>query len=214
MQHVKPAVPTSPSDSQGDQCEGRDGLRAVGVHVRFAAAPRRPSSPSVSLVEAGPCWHTKLRTMCACGNLVECDGPRRWGMSSGAAMPNCRHGRNNLPDSIRARVCDLEQPERDAISHFTLPWSAMEGRVLQTNANPNSLVEAAKVMARAGQVHLDAYQRSLAHFRERPFQDGAFTYHFEQLLFRVRQVEAKGRNRNAVVGRADSADVRRTFATC
>lgn len=85
---------------------------------------------------------------------------------------------------------DLEQPERDAISHFTLLWSAMEGRVLQTNANPTSLVEAAKVMARAGQVHLDAYQHSLAHFRERYFQDGAFTYHFEHLLFRPRDRRA------------------------
>lgn len=84
----------------------------------------------------------------------------------------------------------LEQPERDAISHFTLLWSAMEGRVLQTNANPTSLVETAKVMARAGQVNLSAYQRSLAHFRERYFIDGGFTDHFDQLLFRPRDRRA------------------------
>ena len=85
---------------------------------------------------------------------------------------------------------NLEHHERDAISHFTLLWSAMEGRVLQTNATPSSLVEAAKEMARRGQIDPAAYQRSLHHFRERYFQGGAFTYHFEQLLFRPRDRRA------------------------
>lgn len=81
---------------------------------------------------------------------------------------------------------DLGKPERDAISHFTLLWSAMEGRVLQTNANPTSLVDAVKAMAQNGQLDVEAYQGSLAYFRDRYFQDGAFTYHFDQLLFRSR----------------------------
>lgn len=81
---------------------------------------------------------------------------------------------------------ELGPPERDAISHFTLLWSAMEGRVLQTNANPTSLVEAVKAMALNGQLNVGAYQDSLAYFRNRYFQDGGFTHHFDQLLFRPR----------------------------
>jgi len=81
---------------------------------------------------------------------------------------------------------DLGQQERDAISHFTLLWSAMEGRVLQANANPTSLVGAVKVMAENGLLDIDAYQGSLAYFRDRYFRDGGFTYHLDQLLFRSR----------------------------
>lgn len=81
---------------------------------------------------------------------------------------------------------DLGQAEREAISHFTLLWSAMEGRVLQTNANPTSLVDAVKAMAQNGQLNVDAYLDSLTYFRDRYFQDGGFTYHFGQLLFRSR----------------------------
>jgi hypothetical protein len=81
---------------------------------------------------------------------------------------------------------DLSQPERDAISHFTLLWSAMEGLVLHASANPTSLVDAVNAMAQQGRLNVAAYQDSLTYFRNRYFQGGEFTYHFDQLLFRPR----------------------------
>lgn len=81
---------------------------------------------------------------------------------------------------------ELSQPERDAISHFTLLWSAMEGLVLQSSANPTSLVEIVKTTAENGRLNVDAFQESLAYFRDRYFQDGEFTHHFDDLLFRPR----------------------------
>jgi hypothetical protein len=79
---------------------------------------------------------------------------------------------------------NLSQPERDAISNFSLLWSAMEGFVLQGSANPTSLVNAAKTMVQKERLNVVAYQDSLAYFRNRYFQGGEFTHHFEQLLFR------------------------------
>jgi hypothetical protein len=79
---------------------------------------------------------------------------------------------------------DLKDEERTAISNFTLLWSAMEGRVLHTNANPTSLLVTVNALAQQGQLHLGSFEASLAYFRDRYFQGGEFTYHFENLLFR------------------------------
>lgn len=81
---------------------------------------------------------------------------------------------------------DLSQQERDAISHFTMLWSAMEGLVLQTRANPTSLVDAVKVIAQQGLLNVEAFQDPLSYYRNRYIQGGAFTPHFDQLLFRPR----------------------------
>lgn len=81
---------------------------------------------------------------------------------------------------------DLSQPERDAIAHFSLLWSAMEGLVLQNSANPTALFDAVKAMEQQERLNVVAYQDSLAYFRNRYFQGGEFTHHFEQLLFRPR----------------------------
>jgi hypothetical protein len=51
----------------------------------------------------------------------------------------------------------------------------MEGLVLQTSANPTSLVDAVKAMAQQGRLNVGAYQDSLAYFRNRYFQGGEFT---------------------------------------
>lgn len=41
---------------------------------------------------------------------------------------------------------DLSDEERSAIANFTLLWSAMEGRMIQSNANPASLAEVVKAL--------------------------------------------------------------------
>lgn len=79
---------------------------------------------------------------------------------------------------------DLSQPEREAIANFTFLWSAMEGGVLNTAANPTSLVTLSQHMADAGRIDANAFANSLTYFRDRYFQGGQFTHNFEQLLFR------------------------------
>ena len=79
---------------------------------------------------------------------------------------------------------DLNGEERTAISDFTLLWSAMEGRVLHTNASPTSLLAAVNALAHRGRLRLGSFEASLAYFRDRYFQGGEFTYRFDNLLFR------------------------------
>ncbi|MBC8752546.1 MULTISPECIES: hypothetical protein [Paraburkholderia] len=79
---------------------------------------------------------------------------------------------------------DGNDEERTAISNFTLLWSVMEGRVLDRKANPTSLLAAVKALAQRGPLRLSSFEASLTYFRDRYFQGGEFTYHFENLLFR------------------------------
>ncbi|RQV60796.1 hypothetical protein DF020_10165 [Burkholderia cenocepacia] len=60
----------------------------------------------------------------------------------------------------------------------------MEGIVLNRNANPTSLLAAVSVFGERSQLRLELFEASLAYFRDRYFQEGEFTYHFENLLFR------------------------------
>jgi hypothetical protein len=79
---------------------------------------------------------------------------------------------------------DLSHNERTAIANFTLLWTAMEGRVVDANANPNSLLAAVREIARRRELPLGMFEASLAHFSERYIRDGELTYHFEHLHFR------------------------------
>ncbi|WP_051320449.1 hypothetical protein [Cupriavidus sp. amp6] len=79
---------------------------------------------------------------------------------------------------------ELSDEELAAIADFTFLWSAMEGLVLQANASPTSLVAAVNALAQAGRLNLAPFEESLAYFRNRYFQGGEFTHHFDKLLFR------------------------------
>jgi len=90
-------------------------------------------------------------------------------------------------DFLRALVpgfADLSDEERSAIANFTLLWSAMEGRMIQSNANPASLAEVVKTLSAQGRLQPARFDKSLAYFRGRYFQGAAFDDRFEQLLFR------------------------------
>lgn len=78
----------------------------------------------------------------------------------------------------------LNDEERSAISNFSLLWSAMEGRMLQADANPTSLLAAVRALVVEGQLQRGPFEASLNYFRHRYFQDGALTYRFDHLLFR------------------------------
>lgn len=90
-------------------------------------------------------------------------------------------------DFLRALVpgyADLSDEERSAITNFTLLWSAMEGRMIQSNANPVSLAEVVKALNAQGRLRPERFEKSLAYFRDRYVQAGSFNDRFEQLLFR------------------------------
>ena len=56
--------------------------------------------------------------------------------------------------------------------------------MLQSNANPGSLAEAAKALNGQGLLQYDRFEKSLGYFRDRYFQGGAFNERFEHLLWR------------------------------
>jgi hypothetical protein len=85
---------------------------------------------------------------------------------------------------------ELGDAERIAISNFTLLWSAVEGRVLKTNASPTSLLALASLLAQQGRLSERPFEDSVAFFRDRYFRDGEFTYRFAQLSFRARDRQA------------------------
>jgi hypothetical protein len=90
-------------------------------------------------------------------------------------------------DFLRTLVpgyAQLSDEERSAIANFSLLWSAMEGRMLQSNANPGSLAESAKALNAQGLLRYDRFEKSLGYFRDRYFQGGAFNDRFEHLLWR------------------------------
>jgi hypothetical protein len=79
---------------------------------------------------------------------------------------------------------DLAPADRDAINHFALLWALFEQRVLNTEGNATSIVAATATMAKDGRLDIARLAPALAYFRDRYFQDGAFTYHFEKLCLR------------------------------
>ena len=90
-------------------------------------------------------------------------------------------------DFLRALVpgyAQLSDAERSAIANFTLLWSAMEGRMLKSNANPATLTDVVKALNAQGGLQRERFDKGLAYFRDRYFQGGTFNDRFEQLLFR------------------------------
>ncbi|NUA28671.1 hypothetical protein [Cupriavidus basilensis] len=79
---------------------------------------------------------------------------------------------------------DLSREEQEGIAHFAFLWSLFEGRVLQGEGNPRTLVELAEAMARDGRVDLTLFGAPLEHFRRRYWLDGSPTYFFAGLNFR------------------------------
>lgn len=98
------------------------------------------------------------------------------------------NSRMNPTDFLRALVpgyADLSDEERDAITNFTLLWTAMEGRMVQRNANPVSLAKVVKELNAQGLLRPERFEKSLVYFRDRYFQGGSFNDLFQQLLFRT-----------------------------
>mgnify|MGYP000911936127 CR=1 FL=1 len=75
---------------------------------------------------------------------------------------------------------DLKPEERDAIMQFALFWGYFEAKVLDNNASSARIADAVKTWHDGEKLKkLDHFADSLAYFRQRYYENGEFTHHFE-----------------------------------
>ncbi len=79
---------------------------------------------------------------------------------------------------------ELSNEEREAIVHFSLLWSFFEAETLGTNASANAILALTQNWSSQGQLKLEPFENSLAHFRKRYFENGAPTEHLHGLSLR------------------------------
>lgn len=79
---------------------------------------------------------------------------------------------------------DLSENERAAIMHFSLLWSFFEAKALHTHASAISILALVHEWASNGRLNIAPFATSLAYFRDRYFNQGAFTEHFRGLNLR------------------------------
>lgn len=79
---------------------------------------------------------------------------------------------------------ELPEADRAAILHFALLWSLFEAKALQTRASAHSILELVHEWAAQGRLNAQGFEPSLQYFRQRYFQDGVATRHFDGLNLR------------------------------
>lgn len=89
---------------------------------------------------------------------------------------------------------DLSLAERRAIADFTMLWTLFEARPLGERGNVAQITQAVQAWDEAGTLADPAYDRALAYFRNRYFEAGAFTEHFNGLHLRPNDRPALVRN--------------------
>lgn len=78
----------------------------------------------------------------------------------------------------------LPQPDRDAITNFALLWSLFEARLMENEANATQIAKAVDQWEASATLGAEFYDGELAYFRDRYFQNGDFTFRFENLKLR------------------------------
>jgi len=78
----------------------------------------------------------------------------------------------------------LPSADRDAITIFALLWSLFEARLMKAEANAGQIAKAVEQWEADGTLGAELYDGELAYFRDRYFQNGEFTFHFENLKLR------------------------------
>ena len=68
--------------------------------------------------------------------------------------------------------------------HFSLLWSFFEAKALHTNASANSILALVHKWASDGRLNITPFTPSLSYFRNRYFNQGIFTSHFDGLNLR------------------------------
>jgi hypothetical protein len=79
---------------------------------------------------------------------------------------------------------DLEPEEREAIMHFTLLWSLFEARALNRAASSGAIDALARRLVRDRRVDAEGFAEPLVYFRNRYFQKGIPTHHYNFLNLR------------------------------
>lgn len=70
---------------------------------------------------------------------------------------------------------------REAVMHFSFLWSLFEFEATDRHADANALVAVAEKWAQARLLDEDPFERALVYFRDRYYQHGEFTRHFNFL---------------------------------
>jgi hypothetical protein len=78
----------------------------------------------------------------------------------------------------------LPESDRTAIFNFTFLWSLFEGQVMGKFARADLICAKVDEWRDAGTLEADQYAPELAYFRQRYFDNGAFTHHFPHLHLR------------------------------
>jgi hypothetical protein len=76
---------------------------------------------------------------------------------------------------------DLTPHEREAIEHFTLLWTLFEAKALNMHADGRELIDLAVRWHANNLLNIGSLADPLAYFRNRYFQNGAPTHHFDFL---------------------------------
>ncbi len=79
----------------------------------------------------------------------------------------------------------LSDNEREAIVVFPLLWSLFEAQLLNSAGNANRIKQVVDKWDQEGALDACKFTEELSYFRERYFEDGNFTYHFNQLWLRA-----------------------------
>jgi|SRR5208337_95651 len=79
---------------------------------------------------------------------------------------------------------ELQLVERDAIANFSLLWSLFEARCLNENASSDAIQRLVTQWAADGRLDDAVFGEPLAYFRDRYFDNGEPTHHFDFLYLR------------------------------
>lgn len=78
----------------------------------------------------------------------------------------------------------LLESDRDAIKTFALLWSLFEAKLMGTEANARKISQAVEEWDAANALCAELYDREVAYFRNRYFQNGEYTFRFYKLQLR------------------------------
>lgn len=94
----------------------------------------------------------------------------------------------------------LPRPDREVIKTFALLWSLFEAKLMGTEASARKIAQAVEQWEADGTLGAGLYDGEVAYFRDRYFQNGEFTFRFDKLHLRRRDMA----DRIATVIRGDS----------
>jgi hypothetical protein len=80
----------------------------------------------------------------------------------------------------------LTKKEQVAITDFSLLWSLFEGRVLSCDCNIHTIRSAVKSWNETGVLDPLLFDEEITYFQNRYYQNGAFTYHFDNLHLKAK----------------------------